>query len=73
MPVYTRSERGFKSPEKQLSCMLIKSSQTGFLNVRKITANNGICSNESSFLKKNVFVFKLMVLLKPYAQPSCLA
>lgn len=24
----------------------------GFLNVRKITANNGISSNESFFLKK---------------------
>lgn len=43
-----------------------------FLNVRKSTANNGICSNETFFLKK-LFVFKLMALLKPYAQPSCLA
>lgn len=44
-----------------------------FLNVCKIADSNGICSNERFFLKKNVFVFKLIVLLKTYALPSCLA
>lgn len=43
-----------------------------FLSVHKITDNNGICSNKSVFLKKK-FAFKVIVLLKPYVLPSCLA